>query len=248
LDFSSPVALGESLATPIRNYVQQAQNLTPEGAAQHPIQNLVGKAAGFLVGGSQGIGTEHGGIVTNPVLGTILGMGTGAPEAIASKIPSTARAGQTLGAVRGAIESHPVDISEAGNSAIRAWELGRRGGGKVKAVEDFMRRVASPDAEPLTFGEARDFYTQLKPSIIERLSTKGPVKAAVAEFKVKLGQALEDTAAKAGKLDQYQQAMKEYHQAAVAKGVAAVAGAVAAKKLIPFGAATEWLKYRMGAR
>jgi hypothetical protein len=50
------------------DWLTSAQNLTQEGEAANPIQNAVGKAAGFLVGGNKGIGTSKEGMLTNPVI------------------------------------------------------------------------------------------------------------------------------------------------------------------------------------
>ena len=165
------------------------------------------------------------------------------------RIASTARAGANLNEVRAALIDHPVDLSKgAGDAAMRAWELSRRGGGSVKAIEDFVRRVAT-DPDPITFGEARDFYQNLKPSVMERLTNKGSLKAAVAEFKTQLGNALNESAATGGRLQQYQQAMKEYHDAAKMKGAiasAAGAGATAALGAAKFGVGAEILKYVLG--
>src|SRR5229473_2887053 len=52
----------------VLDWLTNAQNLTQEGEAANPVQNAVGKAAGFLFGGNKGIGTSKEGILTNPVV------------------------------------------------------------------------------------------------------------------------------------------------------------------------------------
>jgi len=176
-------------------------------------------------------------------------MGPGAGEAGIAALPSTERAGQALGAVRGAIGKTPVELTpEAQQAASRAYELGQRGSRGVAAINKFMTRMTKPDAEPLTFGEARDWYSGMKPSVIERLSTSGSIQKAVAEFKVALGDSIKNAAQREGMLKTYEDAMQEYHKAAVMKAVLAGAGAAAlakAKDYIPPIAA---LKYLVGSK
>ncbi len=100
----------------ITDWIEQGQDLTQEGAAANPIQAGVGKAAGFLVGGNQGIGTKKGGILTNPVIQMVasgpLGEAAGLPRAgsyVAGKGQGALQA--TVAAEKAAsawMEAHPA--------------------------------------------------------------------------------------------------------------------------------------------
>ena len=226
LDFSSPVALGQSLGKPIRNYIQQAESLTPQGAAEHPIQNIIGKAAGFFTGGNQGIGTSQQGILTNPVTGMILPTpskgqplpaeaASSAVSAIAERLPNAEKAGAALGELRASIGAHTVDVSDVGTTALRMRQLNQLTKATIPApVRGFLARIADAEKGPLTFSEARDIYTSAtKLSAQDYTRLSGPMKANMAEFTKKLGEALNETAGRAGKAEQLQEAMKGYSRA-----------------------------------
>lgn len=166
---TSPIGLGEAMAGPIRDYVTQAQNLTPQGAAEHPVQAAIGKAAGFLLGGSQGIGTEHGGVLTNPVMGAIMGVGPGgsAAEAAASRLPSAtaaaarAEAGATIGQIRTVAGKIPVNTANFGDSLLELFTQKGYGAQFPTPARELLKRLTAKNAPPLTLEEAKGFQSQV---------------------------------------------------------------------------------------
>lgn len=148
---------------------------------------------------------------------SILGASEGGDIAGAAidKIPSAARSGAEINAVSSAIGKHTVDISDVGTVALRALELNDRAGFTLPAVmRRFLVRAADPAKGPITFEEARDMYSgATKLSVDESKSIKGQMKALVPEFAAKLGNALNETADRAGRAEQYSQALREYNQA-----------------------------------
>jgi len=133
---------------------------------------------------------------------------------IAEKIPSAARAGAKFESVMKAAGKTPVNVEKVGEAGLRAKELVERGSSPVQVINKFMSRVTDPEKGPLTFEEARDFYTNARMNMMERWkNVGGPMWRQVTIFKEALGDAIEDAAKEAGKLEEYQDAMKEYRSA-----------------------------------
>jgi hypothetical protein len=245
LDFSTPQALGKTMAQPVRDYLQQAQNLTPEGAAQQPVKNIIGKAAGFLVGGNQGIGTEKGGMLTNPVLGTILGTGPGgsAVAAAASKLPNADRAGVAINAIVQGSKDLKVPVFDATAEAARGKEMFQAGSKNFPApMRKFLMRVMNPDNPPVTLEEARDFYKNATSLTAKEWSEfDKPMQRQLIQFTQALGKNIEDAlnVAKPGEGGVLRAAMDEYHSAMQLKnmGVKALKAGGAAIGASALGAA-----------
>lgn len=178
---TNPTNLGYAGADAIRNYIQQAQNLTQQGKAQHPIQNMVGKAAGFLVGGSQGIGSEGGGILTNPVLGSIIGTGPGssAAEAVASKLPSAtaaasrAQAGKTIGNIMDVAGKIPVDTGKFGEPLLDLFTQHGYGATLPPPARKLLMRLTSKESTALTLDEAKGFQSQITDFLANPVGANG---------------------------------------------------------------------------
>jgi hypothetical protein len=164
-------------------------------------------------------------------------MGGEGVSAAASKIPSAERAGAAMNAVKAAVGSHTIDVGEVGNTALRAKQIAEAGGRMPKVINDFLRRATDPAKPPITYEEARDFYTNAtKIASGEYTQFSGPMKAQVAEFTRKLGSALNEVAERAGRGEQLQQAMNEYSNAMKMKGAAQTAKDIVMKKILPSGA------------
>lgn len=142
--------------------------------------------------------------------------------AIDNAIPQASRAGQKFSEVMEAAKELPVDVRGPGDSALRYFELKKAGGSNIKVLNDFLNRVASPEAGPLTYKEARDFYSNAtRISVDDSLKISPVMRRQLSEFTNSLGDAIQDTADQAGKLDQYTEAMKEYHAAMRLRAVGA---------------------------
>lgn len=134
-------------------------------------------------------------------------------EAAAGAIPSTARAGRKLEEVLGAAKDVPINAAGPTQEAFRGKEIASRGGSLPKILRDFTRRTSDPEAEPITYKEARDFYTNARLAMTEYLQTKPNMWRQVTIFKNALGEALQEAATQAGKGPEYKSAMAEYRRA-----------------------------------
>jgi hypothetical protein len=131
-----------------------------------------------------------------------------------SAIPRTARAASTLEDVAQVAAHVPIDITDVGDAALRTRDLASSGGSMPKVVSYFIKRATDPNRGPITFSEARDFYSNATRLSADEFNRLTPVmKRSVAEFTKSLGSALEDAAEQVGKGDLYRQGMDEYANA-----------------------------------
>lgn len=144
-------------------------------------------------------------------------------EAAAMTIPSTARAGRKLEEVLGVARDVPINAAGPTQEAFRGKEIASRGGRLPKILGDFVRRTKDPEAEPITYKEARDFYTNARLAMSEYLATKPNMWRQVTIFKNALGEALQAAATQAGKGPEYKSAMMEYRRAKTMENLAKAA-------------------------
>ena len=166
-------------------------------------------------------------------------------EAAAEMIPSTARAGRKFEEVMGAARDVPIRAGGPAAEAMRGKEIAGRGGQLPKILRDFVRRTSDVEAPPITYEEARDFYTNARLAMSEYLQTKPNMWRQVTIFKNALGEALQDAANAAGKGSEYKSAMTEYRRAANLKKLATAAAGLGIK-MGGLGAAASFLKSAVG--
>jgi hypothetical protein len=168
-----------------------------------------------------------------------LGGGYGAAKlpAFLSKVsPSVLRtgAGQAFNAVSDVAGSNPVSAEGAGQAALSAQDLQNVGRTMPRVMQKFLQRVTAPDAEPLSYDEARRFYSAAgELSANEQASYTPAMKRALNQFKAQLGQAIQQTADNAGVGTEYGQAMTDYAKAARLHDTWETVWGAAQKHLIP---------------
>jgi hypothetical protein len=147
---------------------------------------------------------------------------------------SGARAAENLSAAANAAKSVAIDVNAPGSAALRVVELGERGASVPRVVQTFTRRITDPSKGPLTFEEARDYYSNISRLSADEYNRLNPVvKRAVASMRETLNKSLTDAAGTVGKGEQYAEGMSEYARFSKAKAAApkigkAAAGAVGA--------------------
>lgn len=181
---------------------------------------------------SVGKGIEQVAEIAIPVGGVV--------KSAISKLPSAARAGRNFQAVMSAARDLPVAITnDVSKAAIRIEELAANGGTMPQSVKKFIAKATSP--EGMRYQDARDFLSNFSRLSVRDAQRISPViRREMGQLAHALGKTVADTAKQAGKLDEYQKAMKEYRQAmkmrdvfdrlapAAAKGAAGALGAGAA--------------------
>jgi len=126
-------------------------------------------------------------------------------------IPTKARAGQMLESVKQAAKDVPVDLSAAGDVALRIQELAERGGSMPMAVRKFLIRVTDPNKPAMLYPESFDFRSNLSRLSANDYNRMSPVVAReVADLSAKLNKANADAAAVVGKGADHIRAMNDY--------------------------------------
>lgn len=206
-------AIGASAGHGFRSIARNASQLP--GAIADVTRNLVNQPAATLQGFQQGAAEGANAMGKQAA---IYGGTEGAGEALAAgakMLPNTTRAGQKFQQVMGVAKDQPVDISKPGDVALRIHELADRGSTMPRVVSKFLRRITDPNQAPLTYGEARDFASNISRLSADEYNRLTPViQREVGNLRVALNDAVAKAAAAAGKGEDYLSAMKEYAQAA----------------------------------
>lgn len=135
-------------------------------------------------------------------------------------IPSASKAASALGEVKAAAGEIPIDMEKPGNTALQIYEQSQRGATLPKVVRDFIKRAVTPESDPITYAEAKDFQSNVSAlSADERMKLKPNTKRLLGQLNVDLKGSLEDAADTVGKGEQFTQAMKEYHHAMIIKNL-----------------------------
>jgi hypothetical protein len=129
-------------------------------------------------------------------------------------IPSAERAAGTFQGVMQAAREVPVNTDAAGSIGLRIQELADRGGSMPQVVRKFLGRITDPEKAQMTYGEARDFASNISRLSANEFGRLTPVIGReVSGLRVALNKAIADAAEQAGKGQDYAQAMREYARA-----------------------------------
>lgn len=159
------------------------------------------------------------------------------------------RAGVAFQKAKAAAGPAQIDVTNPGNVALNIQRLSESGGAMPKVIRDFVKRSTDPNKPPLTYSEARDFYSNAtRLSADEQMRLTPTMKRQVGEFTRALGKSIQDTAAQSGVGKEHASAMRGYAGAkrlenqiegvkgmawdAAKKAIPAAGAAYAAKKII----------------
>jgi len=143
--------------------------------------------------------------------GVTIGGGNAGLRGVAAQIPNRARAGANFQAVMGSAGKVPVDIANAGNTALRIMTMAERGGTMPKVVRDFLRRATDPHKGPIDYEELRDYATNISRLSADETRRLSPViRRELGNLRVLINHAAEQAAESVGKGAQYRSAMREY--------------------------------------
>ena len=223
--FRDPVKTGEAVGGEVRETLASILPVASE-AINNPyvfgskVAGAVGdelSTAKSLQGTSEG--DEYRANITGKLAG-VAGQVFGAKKLPQMKMsspklfPSIGRAVENFEDVMSVAKRVPIDTTDLSAAASHARTLARSGGQEPKVIRDFIRRLNDPNLPPMTYEEARNFYsnaTRLSADESKRLT---PVmKREVIEFTQKLRAATEKAADSVGKMDEFNEAMEEYARA-----------------------------------
>jgi hypothetical protein len=165
------------------------------------------------------------------------------------RIPSFSNAGKGFQEVSSVVAKHPVEMTDAlSKSAFQVSQFARNGSQMPSPVSKFLERITDPDLPPLTYDDARQFYTNInKLTAADKMTTNPQMKMYISQLAHDLGDSIEATAARGGQQQTFVNSMKEWHDAsrvddakeairehaveALIKGAAGGAGAYGAAKI-----------------
>lgn len=123
-----------------------------------------------------------------------------------------AKAASNFSAVEGAIGEHTVAMTDDLAKSLGDIKEGIDTGLNAPSViNKFVSRIADTDQPPLTYTEARKFYSNMGDlATSEKMAANAKMQRLIFQVQNALGDAIESTADSGGRLAQYQQAMKGY--------------------------------------
>lgn len=145
-------------------------------------------------------------------------------------------ASQRFSALDSSIPNNPVAVTNELSSALsRYQQLVERGGSRSLTVSKLLNRVTNPQAGPLSYTEARDFYSNLSRLSSNEFNNLTPkMQAQVGKITQELGKSIQQTTNQAGMGETYSDAMRMRREASsYANRQDAVAGYT--KQLIKYG-------------
>ena len=219
----------------ISNFTPEGQQDHP---IQSAIGQTAARMKQMLFGGQGGGLNMQTGFLNNPVTSSLVG-GPGEASAAASGIEKAAAApgeaveavkggiqavkeampaakmaaaGQKFQELSGAIGNHTVAMTDRlGNALTDVKQAVDTGSTLPSVINKFVTRIADVDKGPLTYDEARQFYSNVSDlSASERMAAKAKDLRVIQEFKHALGDTIADTADQGGLLAKYQDAMKGF--------------------------------------
>lgn len=233
----------------------QIQNAPAQAAAQkkagysafYRAVSPLAQAAGVNVPGMEqsAASGDVGGVVGHaaaPLAAMALAKGVSAGV---DAIPTKGGAAANLQAASAKVGSLPIDPNPAGNAAFSVQDLAQSGGQMPKVVRDFIKRVTDPTQTPLTYDEARKFYSnasRLSSNEFQKLTPA--MQREVGGFTRALGDSIQDTANQGGAGAEHAAGMSEYRSASQLSsalksgakyGVTALGGGYLAHKILGTG-------------
>ena len=151
---------------------------------------------------------------------TIPSFVVGPEEASVSELVGpTGRAAEKFNQVMKVAKDAHIDTNAPGDIALKIAKNAERGGVKPKVITNFLARVTDPKKGPLTYEEARGFYTnatRLTAPERRKLAGAPDVKRMLGQFANELNESIRSAIKPHGQLENYDQAMKGYHRAKAA--------------------------------
>lgn len=129
-------------------------------------------------------------------------------------IPTKASAAANLAKADAVAGSSLVDIKAASQAASQVQDFANAGGKMPMVVKKFINRINDPDLPPMTYTEARKFYSNATRLSTNEFSKLTPVmQREVGNFTRQLGDSIQDTANQAGVGTEHAAGISEYHNA-----------------------------------
>ena len=164
----------------------------------HPV-----KGAGNIIGGTLKAATIPGMVMAGPEM-----------KAVGAMIPTTEHAGQILNGVEQVAKDVPVVVNDTSKALNEYLKHVDAGGSKPSVITKIEDRLNLKD-EPLTYEEARRFYSNISRLSNEEMSSLNPnMRRLMGGIKTALGKDIANAADVVSQKVNYLKGMKEYAKAA----------------------------------
>lgn len=170
---------------------------------QHPLQGL-----GHIAGGALQAASEPLAFVGPTAAGEL-------PSALNGTRQMSA-AGKVFSQIESQAGKIPIDTTAPGNAALDIQRLAQSGGQMPKVVRDFLKRATDPEQGPITYAEARQFFSNASRLSKDEYDRLTPVmQRGASMFAKALNESITEAAGKVGQADNYITALKQYASGAL---------------------------------
>lgn len=212
----NPASAGVHAVTAVPLVGPALNQMADEAPATTPGQSYLSKVRSAATPGNVGTALGTAAQVAPMLLGAADMAAPGRPGVPnpPNPFPTRAKAGKLFETAMSKAADLPVDTAQSSEPLTRAFEMGERGMTRPKVVNQLMRRMTAPNAEPMNYREARDFAQSLsRQSSTEGQKLTPAMKAQVGKLSHAFNEDVGRTAQSAGVGNEYAQAMKKYRQA-----------------------------------
>src|SRR5579872_1535255 len=182
-----------------------------------------GSAAARMKDGGSMAAVDQAGRMIPQVAGAVAPAETFGPlaEGIGRLIPSAKRAAKAFEAVSAVAGDHPVQVTKGlSDSLVGIQQAVDAGSSMPMAVRKMIRRLADQEKGPLTYDEARRFYSNISNLSANETGRLNPnMHRLLGGLRVALNETITQTAKQAGEAERYQNAMREYRRVSQARRV-----------------------------
>jgi hypothetical protein len=198
--------MADFMGSPVLGALQFAKGVseTPvvagvTGQPMHPV-----KAAGNMVGGILRAATIPGMVMGGPEA-----------EAVGGLIPSTEKAAKILGDVAEYANNVPVRMKNTWPALEEYLKYQHSGGAPSKVITDMLARMDDFNKGPMTYEDARRFYTNISRLSDQEMSTLNPnMRRLMGGVKEAFKKDIGDAAGQVNQAANYYKGLKEYAKAA----------------------------------
>lgn len=172
----------------------------------HPV-----RAVGNVIGGALKAATIPGMVMAGPEV-----------EAIGGLVPSTEKAAKILGDVAEHANNVPVQMKQTWPALDEFLKYAKSGGTQPKVITDLLARLDDLHKGPMTYEDARRFYTNISRLSDQEMSTLNPnMRRLMGGVKEAFKKDIGDAAGQVNQDANYYRGLKEYAKAAKLEKAAA---------------------------
>lgn len=205
---------------------------TAQGAGELG-QGKIAQGAGDVAGGALQAVTLPASL-GSPLEAEAAATGAGKVAQVVSDLTPAGRAAKAVNLfkdIESKIGEHTVSMTdELGNALSEIKEGIDTGLNAPSVVNKFVTRIADTEQPPLTYAEARKFYSNMGDlATSEKMAANSKMQRLIFQVQKALGNAISTTAEQGGKLQQYRDAMKGFAGAMTAQDRVDMAKSLATK-------------------